>query len=152
MNYQFRKRYGRVRDEILERAERPCFVPVHATKYLPENVENLTEEKKDFGGVTFTTKMDRGADLEGMKSVVLIKYPFPNLGDPLLKATRKRLGDKKFWMYYHDMAEREFIQQIGRTVRSTEDVVEFWSPDAECHQRLRQSREGEISRGKTSRG
>ncbi|KXA92331.1 hypothetical protein AKJ65_07720 [candidate division MSBL1 archaeon SCGC-AAA259E19] len=46
--------------------------------------------------------------------------------------------------------EREFIQQIGRTVRSPEDVVEFSSPDAKCHKKLRQSWEGEISKRKTS--
>ncbi|KXB07748.1 hypothetical protein AKJ51_00095 [candidate division MSBL1 archaeon SCGC-AAA382A20] len=152
-NYSFRKRYGKVRDKILENAEKPCFVPVHATKYLPKNVKNLTEEdKKEIDGVTFSTKMDRGADLEEMESVVLLKYPFPNLGDPLLKATKKRLGEEKFWMYYHDMAEREFIQQIGRTVRSPEDQVEFWSPDGKCHKKLRESWKGEISKDRNNKG
>ncbi|KXA97304.1 hypothetical protein AKJ38_01550 [candidate division MSBL1 archaeon SCGC-AAA259I14] len=150
-NYSFRKRYGKVRDEILERVEKPCFVPVHATKYLHRDIEKLTEEeKKEIDGVTFSTKMDRGSDLEEMESVVLLKYPFPNLGDSLLKATKKRLGEKKFWTYYRDIAEREFIQQIGRTVRSPDDEVEFWSPDAKCHERLRQSWKGETVTRKPS--
>ncbi|KXA90177.1 hypothetical protein AKJ40_01950 [candidate division MSBL1 archaeon SCGC-AAA259M10] len=147
----FRRGYARVRDEILERAERPCFVPVHATKYLPDHIEGITRrDRKEVDGVVFSTKMDRGADLGEMESVVLLKYPFPNLGDPLLKATRKRLGEEKFWMYYHDMTEREFIQQIGRTVRSPDDRVEFWSPDAKCHRQLRQSWQGDTVKGGAS--
>ncbi|GEM_PF-936791 len=149
--YSFRKLYERIRDQILKKAKRPCFVPVHATKYLPEGIDNLTEEdRKEINGVSFSTKMDRGSDLEEMKSVVLLKYPFPDLSDPLLQATKKRLGEKKFWMYYHDISEREFIQQIGRTLRSPNDEVEFWSPDARCHQKLAESWKGEIVREKMS--
>lgn len=141
----FRKRYKEVRDEILRRAERPGFVPVHATKYLPDGIDDLTkEDQKNEDGLVFSTKMDRGADLGDMKSVILLKYPYPGLGDPLLKAMRKRLGEKKFWMYYHDMAEREFIQQVGRTLRSPDDEVEFWSPDKICHNKLHMSWRGKI--------
>ncbi len=146
-NQLFRRRYRKIRGEIFRRAERPGFVPVHATKYLPDDIDDLTEsDQKDVNGLTFSTKMDRGADLGEMNSVVILKYPFPGLGDPLLKAMRKRLGEKKFWMYYRDMARREFIQQVGRTVRSPDDVVEFWSPDKKCHKKLHQDWRGKIVR------
>jgi Rad3-related DNA helicase len=145
---RFRRKYAEIRDEILKRAKRPGFVPVHATKYLPNNVENITDKDQgEVEGLTFSTKMDRGADLEEMESVVILKYPFPSLGDPLLKATKKKLGDAKFWMYYRDMSRREFIQQVGRTIRSPDDEVEFWSPDAKCHERLKQDWEGTIVEG-----
>lgn len=141
----FRKRYEEVRDTIFKKARRPGFVPVHATKYLPSSIKNLTEEdQREEDGLIFSTKMDRGADLEEMESVIILKYPFPDLGDPLLKAMRKRMGEDKFWMYYHDMAEREFIQQVGRTLRSPEDEVEFWSPDKVCHKKLRMGWKGKI--------
>ncbi len=141
----FRKRYREIRDEILRRAKRPGFVPVHATKYLPDDITDLTENDQiEEDGLTFSTKMDRGADLGEMNSVIILKYPFPGLGDPLLKAMKKRLGDEKFWMYYRDMARREFIQQVGRTVRSPDDEVEFWSPDKKCHKKLHQDWRGEI--------
>lgn len=141
----FKREYRRVRDDILEEAKRPGFVPVHATKYVSDHLGDITEENwKEDNGLTLSTKMDRGADLRDMRSVIVLKYPFPDLSDPLLRSTKKRLGEKKFWMYYRDISRREFIQQVGRTVRSPEDEVEFWSPDEKCHERLRRDWEGEI--------
>ncbi len=89
--------------------------------------------------------MDRGADLEGMESVLILKYPRPDYSNPLIKATKKKLGDKKFWPYYRDIARRDFIQQVGRTVRSPDDEVEFWSPDKKCHDMLQKCWEGDIT-------
>lgn len=141
----FRREYSQVQARIFRRAARPGFVPVHATKYLPEGVDELTKsDRKEKEGIIFSTKMDRGADLEEMESVIPLKYPYPDLGDPLLRATKKRLGDKKFWIYYRDMSRREFIQQIGRTLRSPDDEVEFWSPDQICHENLQRDWRGEI--------
>jgi hypothetical protein len=34
--------------------------------------------------------------------------------DPILKAMKLKLGDDRFWAYYHDIAKREFVQTIGR--------------------------------------
>lgn len=118
---------------------------MHATKYLPEGVDELTKsDRKEKEGIIFSTKMDCGADLKEIESVILLKYPYPDLGDPLLRAMRNRLGDKKFWIYYWDMSRREFIQQIGRTLRSPDDEVEFWSPDKICHENLQRDWRVEI--------
>jgi hypothetical protein len=143
----FRSSYGRTRDTILEKMERPGFVPVHAEKYLPESIkrEDITDNNRiEKDGISFSTKMDRGADLGQMNSVMVLKLPFPSLGDPLIKAQRDKMGDGKFWDYYHDMAEREFIQQIGRTVRSPGSVVEFWSPDKKAHKKLEEAWKGDV--------
>lgn len=141
----FREKYYDVRDQVFSRAGTPGFVPVHATKYLPLGLQDLPEEdERRVDGLLFSTKMNRGADLQGMESVVLLKFPFPDLSDPLLKAVKKRLGDSKFWTYYRDMARRKFIQQIGRTLRKEGDEVEFWSPDARCHQFVRRMWRGTV--------
>ena len=91
-----------------------------------------------------STKMDRGADLKGMKSIIILKFPYPDSEDPLLKGMQRRLGAESFRQYYRDMAEREFVQQIGRTLRSDDDVVEFWSTDNMCHVQLGRLWKGSI--------
>lgn len=144
----FRKAYWRCLRAIIDRAKKPAFAPVHAFKYLPEDLLRLLRESSEDGvevkGVFFSSKMDRGADLKGMRSVILLKFPFPEAEDPLLKGMKKRLGDRAFWLYYRDMAERSFIQQIGRVLRSPEDEAEFWSPDLVCHSMLRKIWKGKI--------
>ncbi len=122
------------------------FVPVHATKYAPDKIRNQLTDNQSIhhNGAHYSTKMDRGADLNEMNSVVLLKYPYPSLGDPQLRAMKKRLGNDRFWQYYRDMARRDFIQQIGRTTRSPDAKVEFWSPDATCHQKLATTWKGKI--------
>jgi Rad3-related DNA helicase len=154
VNYQrwadekFRRRYWNLLSRIMRRAKRPSFVPVHAFKYLPEKLrEEISAEGIEVykhQGIVFTTKMDRGADLKGMKSIIITKFPYPEREDPLLKGMERRLGKEAFWDYYRDMAERNFVQQVGRVLRSDEDVVEFWSPDGACHAGLR-SWKGSIS-------
>lgn len=144
---EFREKYSNVRNDILKEAKKPAFVPCHALKYLPDYIDpdKLTDqEMMKKGEVHWSTKADRGADLGEMNSTILLKYPFPSLGDSLLQAMRKKLGDSKFWEYYEDLSRREFIQQIGRTVRSPDDSIEFWSPDKMCHDKLEEEWRGEI--------
>ncbi|MFN4132914.1 MAG: helicase C-terminal domain-containing protein [Candidatus Hadarchaeales archaeon] len=145
---EFRENYWKLLEEIVEKAGRPAFLPVHAFKYLPPRLaEKIKESDVDVveeDGVMLTTKMDRGADLKGMKSIVVTKFPFPEREDPLLKGMEKRLGKKAFWAYYRDMAERCFIQQVGRVLRSEGDVVEFWSPDEICHRMLMKAWRGRV--------
>lgn len=152
---EFRSRYWALLSEIMRKAKRPCFVPVHAFKYLPPKLrEKLAAGEGEVyreGGRIFTTKMDRGADLKGMKSIVVTKFPYPEREDPLLRGMERRLGKAAFWDYYRDMAVRCFVQQVGRVLRSEEDVVEFWSPDAACHAGLK-SWKGSIIKEEPKRG
>jgi Rad3-related DNA helicase len=152
---KFRRMYWNLLSRIMRRAKRPSFVPVHAFKYLPQKLrEEISAEGIEVykhQGIVFTTKMDRGADLKGMKSIIITKFPYPEREDPLLKGMGRRLGKEAFWDYYRDMAERNFVQQVGRVLRSDEDVVEFWSPDEACHAGLR-SWKGSILREAVEEG
>jgi len=145
---EFRQRYWALLSKIRRRAKRPSFVPVHSLKYLPPKLrEGMLRNGADayeLGKAQFSTKMDRGADLKGRRSVILLKFPYPERGDPLLKGMERRLGPRAFWAYYQDMAERDFVQQVGRVLRSPSDVVEFWSPDETCHRKLKKVWKGVV--------
>jgi Rad3-related DNA helicase len=147
---KFRRKYWSVLDKIMQRAKLPGFVPIHAHAYLPPDVRDRVLKAGDVheeDGFMFTTKMDRGADLKGIKSIIILKFPYPDKSDPLLRGMERRLGREAFQGYYRDISSREFVQQIGRVLRSDEDVAEFWSPDWMCHAQL-----GRLWRGKISGG
>lgn len=148
---RFRKVYHKVLDECIELAEKPTLIHIHAYRYLPKKIrkrvrnsqkKNIQDFKDGEREILFSTKLKRGMDLRGDKcrSVVIQKYPYPNLGDPYLQALKKRLG-KEFWDYYEDMARRDLIQQIGRVVRSEKDWAEVWSPDRTVYEKMRGLRE-----------
>ncbi len=146
----FKREYWKNLSEIMSRARRPAFIPIHAFKYLPPEIAGKIDRGADIsdcGGVMMSTKMDRGADLKGMGSIIVTKFPFPDMNDPLLRGMKKRLGKKSFFAYYQDIAERCFVQQVGRVLRSGDDVAEFWSPDETCHTRLHGVWKGRIEGG-----
>ncbi|MGQ9788335.1 MAG: helicase C-terminal domain-containing protein [Candidatus Hadarchaeaceae archaeon] len=145
---RFRRKYWDLLEMIMRKAKRPSFVPVHAHTYLPPGLREKVSQGGDsytFDDIMFTTKMDRGADLKGIKSIILLKFPFPDRSDPLLRGMERRLGPEAFHSYYRDISAREFVQQIGRVLRSDEDEAEFWSPDGMCHSQLRQHWKGVIA-------
>ncbi len=147
---KFKRKYWSTLREIMQKAKRPCFAPVHAHAYLPSSLREKVRESSDVynqDGIMFTTKMDRGADLKGIGSIILLKFPYPDREDPLLKGMERRLGPEAFRRYYLDIAGREFVQQIGRVLRSEKDVAEFWSPDQMCHANLGPLWKGSISDG-----
>ncbi len=145
---EFKRRYWALLSKMRRSAKRPGFVPVHSFKYLPPKLrEGMLRNGVDvyeLSRTQFSTKMDRGADLKGRKSVILLKFPYPEREDPLLKGMERRLGPRAFWAYYRDMAERDFVQQVGRVLRSPSDVVEFWSPDETCHRKLKKVWKGVV--------
>ena len=147
---EFRSLYWRNLINAIKQSTKPCMIPVHAFKYLPEGIrEKLRGQgtlRTKNGNITFSTVMKRGVDLKDnqCRSIVMLKFPFPNTQEPILKAMRLKLGDEKFWRYYHDIAKREFIQTIGRGVRHNDDWCEFWSPDKTCLGFLENLWKGEI--------
>ena len=148
-NPTFKERYWECLSRITSSAAKPAFAPVHALKYLPPETRSSFEANRasDFNevnGVIYSTKMDRGVDLQEYRSVVLLKFPFPDASDPLLKGMLRRFGPGHFWKYYRDIASRDFVQQVGRVVRSDDDEIEFWSPDARCHAELPRLWKGNI--------
>lgn len=153
----FREWFANTRRRILASMAKPGLEIIHSYKYLSEDeVKKIRETQNEMirnfldepGGVLSTTKLDRGIDLTGMgvRSIFLHKFPYPNLGDLGLRSIRGRLGEGKFWRFYSDIARRDFLQQVGRVMRSDEDVVEFWSPDAVCHEKLPRIWKGRITK------
>lgn len=149
----FRENYERTRNVIFTNMDKPGFVPVHAYKYGPDGLRDALQDRDSIEqkGVTFSTTMDRGSDLDHMDSVAVLKYPLPNIGDPYLQALKKRLGDDRFWKYVDDQARRELIQQVGRITRNPDTVVEFWSPDQKAHRKLRSHWNGRITTRRPAR-
>lgn len=162
MNYnlwkdpEFRLRYWAILKRILWRAKRPTLVQVHSYQYLPEEniyegiptqdeIRDMDQEKEislfksGVREILFSTKTDRGIDLpyEKCRSILIMKYPFPSLKDPVFQVMKEKLGERAFWDYYQDIAHRELIQQVGRGLRSKDDWVEVWSPDLKVHQDLK---------------
>ncbi|PTD93698.1 hypothetical protein C9439_06520 [archaeon SCG-AAA382B04] len=144
---EVREKYHKALEECIKKSEKPALIHIHAYRYLPGEVRkeaknsqkrHIEKFKKGEKEILFSTKLKRGMDLKGEKcrSVIIQKYPYPNLGDPYLQALKKRLGND-FWDYYEDMARRDLIQQIGRVVRSEDDWAEIWSPDRKVYEKMK---------------
>ena len=133
---RFKKRYFELRDRIVQVATPPKLVLVWGKKYAEgcnydfKSINILEEVDEDW-----STVANRGIDLPGDKcrALILLKCPYPDLNDPILKTMSVKLGEKAFWNYYHDITERNLVQQVGRGVRYKEDWVEVWSPDKHVH-------------------
>lgn len=147
---EFKRQYWRNLVNAIKQSAKPVMIPVHAFKYLPEGIREKLKGQGTLrtknGDITFSTVMKRGVDLKDdqCRSIVMLKFPFPDVNDSTLKAMKLKLGDGAFWMYYRDMAKREFIQTIGRGVRHKEDWVELYSPDKTVFGFLDELWEGEI--------
>jgi len=150
-----RKMYLKILDMCMANAEPPTLVHVSAFKDLPTEEENaemkfdnlITQERlreiqsrgntavDDFANkeedVLFTTKCSRGVDFAGDKcnSIVLTRFPYPNIQGLFWKILKKEQPDK-FMEFYMDKARRELIQKVARGVRFKGDKVSLWSPDA----------------------
>lgn len=143
-DYKFRENYWSFLDDLIETATRPCLVQVHSYKYLPSKYNPSDEQKREKfwhfedEGVRFSTKMDRGIDLRDdlCRSIIILKYPMPDISDIVLKTMRKLLGNDPFWSYLRDMADRDLVQQCGRAVRNENDWCEIYTLDAKVLERL----------------
>lgn len=135
---EFRNRYWDLLDKTIAHSAKPCLIQVHAYKYLPPKYQPSPEQKSKerwyFGDkdVFFSTKTDRGIDLKDdlCRSIVLLKYPMPDISDVVKRNMRMFLGDSAFWEYIHDIANRNMIQQCGRALRHQNDWCEIYSLDA----------------------
>jgi len=150
-----RKRYLKVLDMQLSRVTPPTLVHVSAFKDLPNEEENkklmldniITQERlremqsrgnmaiDEFtngeADVLFTTRCSRGVDFAGdsCNSVLITKFPYPNIQGLFWKILKQQQPDK-FMQFYLDKARRELIQKISRGVRFKGDKVDLWSPDS----------------------
>lgn len=143
-SYEFRESYWRLLDELIEISSKPCLIQVHARKYLPEKYKASPEQSREnrwsFNDkdVFFSTKTDRGIDLKDdlCRSIILLKYPMPNISEVVLKTMRNLLGESAFWEYINDMANRNMVQQCGRAVRHEDDWCEVYTLDAKVLRQL----------------
>jgi len=134
---EFRNKYWDTLDKIIVHSSKPCLIQVHARHYLPPKYQPSPRQKSEtrwnFGDkdVFFSTKLDRGIDLKDdlCRSIVLLKYPMPDISDVVLKTMRMFLGEKPFWEYINDIANRNMVQQCGRAIRHKDDWCEVYSPD-----------------------
>ena len=149
-----RKQYLKIMDVCMANAKPPVLVHVSAFKDLPTEDENskykfdnlITREKladlqrkgnhqverfsNKEADILFTTKCSRGVDFAGDKcnSIVITRFPYPNIQGLFWKILKKEQPDK-FMEFYMDKARRELIQRVARGVRFKGDKVDLLSPD-----------------------
>ena len=93
---------------------------VHSYRKASERDEVLERFKRE-GGVLIGPSLDRGVDLPGdlCRVQVIVKIPFPNLGDKVV-STRMRAGGGGGRWYATETA-RTLVQMTGRGVRGKDD-------------------------------
>jgi len=151
-----REGYLRALNACVANAKLPALVHVNAFEDLPTELEkaefklgdlisreklkdiqekdrNMREVDKFKQGnidLLFTTKCSRGVDFPGEKcnSVILTKYPYPNIQDLFWKILKQEQPEK-FFEFYYDKAHRELHQKIARAIRFKGDHVLLLSPD-----------------------
>ncbi|MFZ5955512.1 MAG: helicase C-terminal domain-containing protein [Nanoarchaeota archaeon] len=152
-----RKDYLRALSNCIKNAKPPILIHVNSFEDLPTELEkeeynldnvitkerlielqerdrdNLEVEKFKSGkiNILFTTKCSRGMDFPGDKcnSIILTKYPYPNIRSLFWEILKKEQPEK-FMEFYLDKAKRELLQKIYRGLRSKDDHVILLSPDS----------------------
>jgi Rad3-related DNA helicase len=96
-----------------------------------EDSDVVAKFKKGQIDTLFSTKCARGVDFPGKecKSIVITKYPYPNI-QGLFWQILKKENPNKFMEFYLDKARRELVQKIARGVRFKGDYVMLLSPDS----------------------
>lgn len=89
----------------------------------------LESYEKTPGAVLISPSMARGADFRGdlCRVQILIKVPFPNLGDKQIGARLHGTYDGQTW--YTVQTIRELVQMTGRCMRSADDWGISWILD-----------------------
>lgn len=101
-------------------------------KYLQEkSQEEIDKFKTGKISVLFTTKCSRGVDFPGEKcnSIILTKFPYPNIQSLFWQILRKEQPEK-FTEFYLDKSKRELLQKIYRGLRFKDDHILLLSPDS----------------------
>jgi len=150
-----REKYLLALERCVKEAEKPLLVHVNSFNDLPSEYEKekyglslLNQEKlkklqdeDSFGenvkkfkdkdiDILYSTKCNRGVDFPGdvCKSIILTKYPYPNVKALFWKILKKN-KPLQYNEFYVDKAKREFLQRIYRGLRSQNDHIFLLSPD-----------------------
>ena len=120
----------------LERAEYNLtnLITKERLKLLQNSDKNNREVSKFKSGesdILFTTKCSRGIDFPGEKcnSIIMTKYPYPNIKSLFWKILKKE-KPAQFMEFYMDKSRRELIQKISRGLRFKGDHIMLLSPDS----------------------
>ncbi len=151
-----RETYLRALNRCIDKAKTPCLIHVTSFYDLPTEIEqekfglslmsreklkeiqNKDKENKLIdsfkrGKISYfyTTRSSRGVDFPGemCNSIVLTKYPYPNVNSTFWKILRK-VKPEYYNSFYKDKSEREFLQKIYRALRYKDDKVYLLSPDS----------------------
>ncbi len=150
-----REHYLRVLDGCVKESVKPTLVHVNSFADLPNEREKIefgldlmTQEKlqslqkddsdgelvNDFKSgkneVLYSTRCNRGVDFPGdmCKSIVITKYPYPNV-DSIFWKIFKKVKPQHYNQFYIDKAKREFLQRLYRGLRKKDDHIFLLSPD-----------------------
>lgn len=91
----------------------------------------LETYEKNPGAVLISPSMARGADFKGdlCRVQIIIKVPFPYLGDKQISARLHGTHDGQLW--YSVQTIREIVQMTGRVIRSEDDWGSTWILDSQ---------------------
>jgi len=155
-----REQYLKALNKCIVQSIKPTLVHVNSFQDLPTEQEarsfNLTlmtqeklSEQQKVGSVNeyirkfknkeipilYTTKCNRGVDFPGdmCNSIVLTKYPYPDVGS-LFWRILKKTHPSYYNEFYIDKSQRELLQKIYRGLRFSQDHVYLLSPDIRVFQ------------------
>lgn len=150
-----REQYLKALNKCAIQAPRPTLVHVNSFFDLPSEIEaenlqikimtqeklreqqekeNVGESVKKFKDgkieILYTTKCNRGADFPGetCNSIILTKYPYPDVNSLFWKILKKT-NPEYYNEFYVDKSRREFLQRIYRGLRFQNDHIFLLSPD-----------------------
>ena len=151
-----REQYLKALSKCIETAKRPILIHVNSFFDLPsaqecenfslDNIqtrEKLKELQKKYGqgqlirkfkdgeiDIIYSTVCNRGIDFPGemCNSIILTKYPFPDIDSLFMKILKKNKPGA-YNEFYVDKARREFVQRVYRGLRSKNDKIYLLSPD-----------------------
>ena len=110
-------------------------LPSQSELFIEQDQDPLSKRVIDFKNkkteILFTTKCNRGIDFPGdvCNSIVISRFPYPNVSSLFWKILKKTNPDD-FFHFYLDKANRELLQKIYRGLRSKNDRVYLFSPDS----------------------
>jgi Rad3-related DNA helicase len=151
-----RETYLRALNKCVDNAKTPCMISVTSFYDLPSELEQKKFElslmsreklkeiqdndkenkliesfKKGKIDYFYTTKSSRGVDFPGeiCNSIIMTKYPYPNVNSIFWKILRQ-IKPEFYNLFYKNKSEREFLQRIYRALRYKDDKVYILSPDS----------------------
>ncbi len=148
-----RENYLKALEKSIEMSVKPVLIHVNSFSDLPTEYEKekygidimskeklielqkekdlVSEFKKGKIKFLYTTKCNRGIDFPGKmcRSIVLTKYPFPNVKSLFWRILKKN-NPEHYNEFYMDKAMREFLQKIYRGLRFKNDHIFLLSPDS----------------------